>query len=218
METIGSILQANNPSTSTPCGASLPAVSNEQKEWLTKWKDPSEIEKAFSPAVWGYVSCHIEKAYSASCPTLGAYRNLYGEEAAVDWIHLQILALFGSSSSREAGLADGIRIFAQSFLSEVREFKLTEMLLFFSRYKAGRYDHSYATFDSRRIGNAFFKEFLVSRARELDLIERANVRQESEKKQFVPPQGYSSLGWYHEVKRRAANGDKEALLLLQPPE
>ena len=153
----------------------------------------------------------------ASCPTLAAYDRLYGEGCAEDWVCMQITVLFAASSSREKGLVDGIRLFASAFAGEVRQYKLSELMLFFARYKAGKYDNSYASFDAKRIGNAFFKEFLKERVYEIDKCERAKVQQEIEQRRFTPPEGYTSYTWYQELKRRAQAGDTEAAAILNNP-
>jgi hypothetical protein len=87
-------------------------------------------------------------------------------------------------------------------------------MLFFARYKAGKYDNSYASFDARRIGNAFFNEFRKERNNELDKINRERMQKEIEERRFTPPQGYSSYSWYQELRRRADEGDEEAIKIL----
>ena len=88
-------------------------------------------------------------------------------------------------------------------------------MLFFARYKAGKYDNSYSSFDAKRIGNAFFSEFTKERNRELDKIHREKAQKEIEKRRFTPPEGYTSWTWYKELKRRASEGDKEAIAMLK---
>ena len=117
---------------------------------------------------WGYAASNPEKAYMADCPTLLQLDALYGGGTSAYWVDTQVSAMFGSSSSREKGVVDGIGIFCQSFSSQISGFKMSEVMLFFARYKAGRYDNSYGAFDSRRIGNAFFKEFVPERNKELE--------------------------------------------------
>lgn len=189
-------------------------MSKEQAAWLTKWKNPSDVERQFSPNNWGYALSNPVKAYTAECPTLVAYEKLYGEGVSADWIRIQVLTLYGASNCKDIGVADGIKLFAQSFAQEVKTYKLSELMLFFARYKAGKYDNSYASFDAKRIGNAFFTEFIKERNNELDRISREKTQQEIEDRRYTPPEGYSSLSWYNELKRRAASGDKEAIKLL----
>lgn len=185
--------------------------------FLERWRDRSDIERQFSPANWGYASQNPERAYKAQCPTLMQYDSLYGEGSSDLWVETMVTGLFGASSSREKGNANGIRVFCQSFAGQAKGFKLSELMLFFARYKAGRYDNSYASFDARRIGNAFFKEFIPERNNELDRISHEEQRIRIERSRFTPPPGYSSLSWYQELKRRAESGDEEAQRLLKKP-
>lgn len=157
---------------------------------------------------------NTEKAYTANVASLAELERQHGSDNMVQWINVQITALFGASSSREKGVADGISFFSTSFAMQVRGFKLTELMLFFARYKAGRYDNSFANFDARRIGNAFFKEFIPERNSELDRINNKMIQEEIEKRRFTPPKGYTSLSWYQELKKRAADGDEEAIKLI----
>lgn len=45
--------------------------------------------------------------------------------------------------------------------------------------------------------------------------ERRKAEERREKDRFTPPEGYTSLTWYQEVKRRAAAGDAEAQEMLR---
>ncbi len=184
---------------------------------MNKWSAPSDVQKVFSPANWGYSVSNAEKSYLASCPTLMQFDALYGHGNASLWVEIQISAMFGASSNKDEGLIDGIRIFSQTFAAQVKTFKLSELLLFFGRYKAGKYDNSYHTFDTRRIGAAFFKEFLPERNAELAAIDRKEEQERIEKRRFTPPNGYTCLQWYNELKQRAAAGDQEAIKLLNTP-
>jgi hypothetical protein len=214
MEHIKHLIQKSGLLTNRSSQTSLQSVSKEQAAWLTKWKSHSDVERQFSPNNWGYALSHPDKAYLAECPTLLSYERTYGEGVSADWIRLQVLTLYGSSNSKDIGIADGIKLFAQSFAQEVKNFKLSELMLFFARYKAGKYDNSYASFDAKRIGNAFFTEFIKERNRELDRITREQVQSEIEERRFTPPDGYTSFSWYQELKRRASEGDTEAIRIL----
>ena len=183
---------------------------------MTKYQSPSDLLRIFSHNTWSYVSCNPEKAYTAEVPTIYDCFEKFKPVDVSLWIQSQVLALYGSSSNKDKGVIDGIELFCDSFASQVKGFKLSELMLFFARYKAGKYDNSYSTFDARRIGNAFFKEFIPERARELDKIERENILKRIEERRFVPPEGYTSLSWYLELIRRAAAGDKHALQELSP--
>lgn len=163
---------------------------------------------------WGYAAQNPTSAYTADIPTLLQYDALYGSGSSAYWVETQLTGLYGASVSKETGVVDGISIFCQSFAAQVQSYKLSELLLFFARYKAGRYDNSYSSFDPRRIGNAFFKEFIPERNRELEKINRERKAQEIESRRYTPPDGYTSRSWYEELKKRAASGDKDAIRQL----
>lgn len=165
------------------------------------------MARAYNPAHWGYTAANPSKAYLAACPTIGEMDVLYGTGTAASWIDLQVSALFGASSKADKAAADSIGVFADTFAAEVRTYKLSELLLFFARYKAGVYDNSFATFDTRRIGNAFFREFVPQRAKELASIERRAQTDAFLKSRELPdgyrvPDGYNPYTWYKERVRR----------------
>ena len=95
-------------------------------------------------------------------------------------------------------------------------------MLYFARYKAGRYDNSFSQFDARRIGNAFFKEFIPERSKEIESCERKRRNEEALNRRELPkgyivPDGYNTYTWYKEILRRASSGDQEAINLLKSP-
>lgn len=165
------------------------------------------MHRAYNPSHWGYAAQNPRKAYLAACPTLEEYEAAYGPGEAANWIDVQVSALYGASPKADNAASDGIGIFANTFAAEARMYKLSELMLFFARYKAGAYDGSYAAFDTRRIGNAFFREFLPQRARELAAIERQAASEAALSRRELPPgyavpPGYTPWTWYLERVRR----------------
>ena len=146
----------------------------------------------------------------ADCPTLLHYDKTYGEGVGARWIYGQVLALFGVSSCKDEGVARGIWLFAESFANEAKGYKLSELMLFFARYHAGKYDSSFSSFDTKRIGNCFFSQFVKERNFELERIHREQEQKKVEERRFTPPEGHTSWSWYQELKKRAENGDELA--------
>ena len=198
----------------TQCSKNLPQLTEQGKAWLAKWENPSDFTKQFSATNWPYAISNPSKAYLADCPTLQDYDKTYGEGCGAQWVHTQMMALFGLSSSKDASVAKGMMLFAASFANEVKTYKVSELLLFFARYAAGKYDSSYSTFDMKRIGNAFFSQFVKERAIEIDKAIRENEAIEREKQTFTPPKGYTSWSWYQELKKRAEAGDIDAKTMI----
>ena len=204
---IGTLIQASRKQTTAPSKPCKNAWSKEAAAFKTNYPSLSDVGRAYNPVHWGYTAQNPGKAYAALCPTLGEMDGLYGTGTAANWIDMQVSALFGASSKTDPGLASGIGIFADTFAAEVRTYKLSELMLFFARYKAGVYDNSYATFDTRRIGNAFFKEFIPQRVQELAALERKRDTENYLKSRELPegytvPEGYTPYTWYLERVRR----------------
>lgn len=94
-----------------------------------------------------------------------AYEN---KNVGYAWMLAQLTILFNASISKDADKYESIQEFAEVFASQVRHYKVTELLLFFGRYKAGMYqDDSWSTFNPQSIGKAFFGKFLKDRSQEL---------------------------------------------------
>lgn len=190
------------------------SANQQAKRWMVRWETRSDIENVFSPQKWGFILSKPDKAYTTDCPTLKQYDEVYEHGAAQEWVKLQLVMLYGMSTCKDKAIADSINLFSQTFANSVRAFKISELLLFFARYKAGRYDNSFLSFDPKRIGNAFFFEFIKERNFEIDCIVRKEAQEQIERRRFTPPEGYTSWSWYQELRKRASNGDKEAIELL----
>lgn len=127
---------------------------------------------AFGPPQWGYAISNPEKTYNSSCPTLNQLDSLYGNGSSAKWIAVQFTGLYILSSSDDAELVDAIKSFSALFAGEVKGYKLSVLLLFFSRFAAGHYGANiWSAFDLRRIASAFRSEFLPERNRELEEME-----------------------------------------------
>jgi hypothetical protein len=192
-----------------PSKLSRTQLSVREQGWITKWKDRFEIEKTFSPANWGYVALSPRKAYGADVPSLVNTNKVYGPGVAQHWLQTQITGLFLLSPSSDAKAAERAGAFAEVFYPEVRAFKLSELMLFFARYAAGKYDKSFTLFSPHRIGNAFFTEFLPDRKQELQAFEhdKEEANREAERRKYQEelkriPEGYTPYTWWKEQKLR----------------
>lgn len=140
--------------------------------WGLKNPTFEAVMRNYSPANWGVVAQSARRAYLWVCPTVGALAPLFGPRCPVMWLDEQVTHLFLTSQSRDASAAAAqIETFVSSFVGTVTEFKLTEVMLFLARYKAGVYGRSFAAFDVRNVGQTFHHEFVQQRRQELQAIE-----------------------------------------------
>lgn len=164
----------------------------------------SEFEIKYSPInCWNAIATNPQKAYEAEVPSLFNIGKIYGEANMSSWINQQVTALFGSSNSRDVNIANSISLFCDTFVADAMSYKVTEIALFFARYKAGRYDNSYSSFDTKRIGNAFRFEFLPERRREID--QYVHEREAKEREAEYERRTKNAITYEEYLKRKEQN-------------
>lgn len=156
------------------------------------------------------------KAILADAPTLRQIATERGHGEAAYYIQTLLTAVFGLSNAKDPTTASTLRFAADSFAATFAPYKVTEILTFFGMYRAGYFNESYSTFDTRQIGIAF-RKFLDYRREILDKEERRKAVEDIDARRFTPPAGYTSLTWYLHLKDLADHGDAEAAKQLKPP-
>lgn len=142
-------------------------------EWMKRNRFLSDLFANYAPQNWKFLSRIGDAAYTRPCPSLGCLDEIYETHGiSATWVKVQVSAMFVSSTSEDEQTSYSISVFSDNFASVAAQYKLTELMLFFSRYAAGMYDDSYTSFSARRIGIAFHKEFLPQRSLALSRIER----------------------------------------------
>ena len=102
-----------------------------------------------------------EKAVTGDYPTLTDLRLTYGRNAAEQWMYVQIADMTVYTGARNLNkrqqeqLADGI-------CAEYHWLKITEVLLFFHRFKMGRYGRFYGNVDPMVVTCAL-RQFIAER-------------------------------------------------------
>ena len=102
-----------------------------------------------------------EKAVTGDYPTLTDLRLTYGRNSAEQWMYVQIADMTVYTGARNLNkrqqeqLADGI-------CAEYHWLKITEVLLFFHRFKMGRYGHFYGSVDPMVVTCAL-RQFIAER-------------------------------------------------------
>ena len=141
-------------------------------KWMDQHPSFDHLSARYAKKHWAKIIQVPLRAYTATCPLLGHLDELYGTGRAEEWVAQQLIELLVTTNTQAGEKTwEAIRTFVASFAVTARAFKLTELMLFFARYKGGLYDSSYITFDVRRIGHTFFHEFLPQRRTELGAVE-----------------------------------------------
>lgn len=117
-------------------------------------------------------------------PTLTDICQAYGKTFAEQWLYPQITDLSVFTGAKNLG-KDQVRSLASVIAAEYRYLKVTELLLFFHRFKAGHYGRFYGSVDPMVITCAL-RDFIKERNMFIDQYEREKKEREAESKPKVP--------------------------------
>lgn len=119
--------------------------------------------------------CHnAEQCYFNDIPTLGAINKEYDKMAAVAWLIPQLTDIAEFSNCKVTFSEGQIRNCAEIIATEYHYLKLSEMMLFFYRFKLGNYGRFYGSVSPMMIMSAI-KDFLQERGRERYNIENSLI-------------------------------------------
>lgn len=177
-------------SSSSSISRNLPTLS--QESWAVeirrRYHTSQELIDLFSPDQQPKCELHSELSYTGGAPTLARVTAAYGEGVSESWLIIQIqdLYIYESVNYEERATVRQIDQTAQIICANYPYLKLTELMLFFSRFKAGRYGKPYGNLSGREICAALGK-FIQQRSAELDEIERSQraARIASERRQWA---------------------------------
>lgn len=140
---------------------SSPECRQKTTQLLNKFGDRKSFLEKVNPDVQTAFARHPERCYFGDYPTLSELNNAYGRTMASQWLVAQLTNLSEFSGARDVTapqLEELSRIVAQ----EYHWLKITELLLFFYKFKTGSYGRFYGVVDPLVITTAL-REFLAER-------------------------------------------------------
>ena len=120
------------------------------------------------------------KAIMGDYPTLNDLNKAYGEGFAADWLIPQLYDLSTHTGAKNLTERQQESL-AVLIATEYRHLKVTELLLFFYRFKAGHYGHFYGTVDPMVITCAL-RDFVAERNSLITACEQRRLEQLSEQR------------------------------------
>lgn len=165
---------------------SSPGCRQTTTRLLRKYGDRNSFLQKANPSVQTAFASRPDSCYFGDYPTLGELNAAYGKTMAAQWLVAQLTNLSEFSGARDVTvlqLEELSRVVAQ----EYHWLKITELMLFFYRFKTGRYGRFYGSVDPLVVTTAL-REFLAERnaayARH-EQLERE--RKEEEERKAHPP-------------------------------
>lgn len=139
-----------------------------------------------NPDLQPYFAGNLQKAIMGDYPTLADINLAYDEQFASMWLVAQIANLAAYTGAKNLTI-DQERDLARVIATEYHYFKITELLVFFHRFKAGRYGRFYGSVDPMVITCAL-REFRRERNELIDLYEQQRrEEEEAEYNKAHPP-------------------------------
>lgn len=155
----------------------LPVQSQRAVAILQRFPTMAHFDNVFSIVKHPdyYMPSNADRCHDGNAPTLYALNEAYGAAFRV-WL-VDLIAYIGLMSGTRDKLAAAQEIFVQNLFLDKGYIKVTELLLFVSRYIAGEYGQTYGSIDPQKIGVAF-GTFLQERRDAITRIE-SNKRQQA---------------------------------------
>lgn len=177
-------LQQTSNLSSTPM-ISLTKQEQEKKLAIqSKFGNQDSFLQKVNPQTQAAFAVKQQQAVMGNYPTLTDICLAYGKTFSEQWLYPQIadLAMFTGAKNltkeQMRGLASVIAV-------EYRYLKVTELLLFFHRFKTGRYGRFYGSVDPMVITCAL-REFMKERNTLIDIYEREIHDKEMEQQKLLP--------------------------------
>ena len=153
---------------------------SQQKTMLArKYGNRDAFLTKYNPSFQMQICSNAQVCFFGDYPTLAALRQSYGENAPKMWLIPQLVNL-----SEYCGVKDkleGTPLEETAFViaTEYYYLKVSEMMLFFYRFKTGRYGRFYGNVDPLVIATAL-REFVKERNAEYDRKEKEERERQAE--------------------------------------
>lgn len=173
----------------------------------------NKVLAVYNPGRQAELCADAEKCVTGNYPTLSDLRECFGGNMPKMWLLPQLFNL-----SEFCGCKDKLSIgqIEETAMLIARDFsclKVSELMLFFSLFKTGRWGRFYGAVDPMLIISSL--RVFVDEYRS-DILERIERRRRDEAR-AESRRGVIGREEYLALKRRALEGEDEALRLLTPP-
>lgn len=151
---------------------------------MTKFGDRSAFLTKCNPSVQTEFAKQPQTCFLGDYPTLRDLTIAYGKTMAVQWLIPQLTDLSLFSGSKDLSV-EQLEQLAKVIATAYPWMKITELLLFFFRFKTGRYGRFYGTVDPLVVTTAL-REFLEERNMFFEQYERDRENKKREQERLLP--------------------------------
>ncbi len=130
---------------------------------MQKWQeDRKKLLMDYNPTVQREICSNRDLCFFGKFPTLAKINSTYGTQMSVAWLIPQLMDLSEFCGSKEKLFGDKLEECAWLIAQNYFYLKISELMLFFNRFKQGKYGHFYGSVDPLVIMTAL-QDFLRER-------------------------------------------------------
>ena len=155
--------------------------------------------QTFNPDVQSVMSGNLGQCFYGDFPTLASVKAAFGSNAPAMWLVPQLYNLSEFCGCREKLQGAPLEECARVIATEFYYLKVSELMLFFHRFKTGRYGRFYGSVDPLVITTSL-REFIRERNNEL-FIHEQKIREQKEMEER------KNAISYEEYIRRSRHGE-----------
>lgn len=142
-----------------------------------KYGGADEFLRTFNPDLQISIASNVERAFTGTSPSLTLVKLAYAEELLTVWIMAQLENLNEFCGVSEKMSVPQMESLARLISVEFHYFKVSELMLFFHRFKCGKYGQFYGVVDPQKIMTAI-QAFAIDRRNEIRRIEDRQRQEE----------------------------------------
>lgn len=163
-------MQNTLPQNSPKANASTLAV-------IERYGSAGQFLTLFNPDHQAEYTTDLRRVFLGNAPSLGVLANTYDVDTAETWLQLQLYNLSEFSGCRDKISIAQVTELAQMILNRYGYLKVTELMLFFQKFKHCDYGHFWGSVDPMVITNAL-RDFIDDRNWQLQQFENEKRKAE----------------------------------------
>lgn len=163
---------------------------------VTAYRSEDDFLAMFNPSKQVEFTRDLTRAFCGKTPTLGLLAKAFGCNARDNWLDIQITELAAFSGCKDKLTDHQIQSLIDIVGEEYGYLKVTELMYFFRKFKAGAYGKFYGAVDPLTITCAL-RDFCDDRKAILDKI----AQEEKERKKLMDPDNRRYVNKYKSHER-----------------
>jgi len=167
-----------------------------------RYGDDMAFLSAFNPSLQAqYMTNGLGRCFIGNAPSLARVKATYGYGTTTTWLSAQLVDLALFTGVKEKPNLEQITAIAQTIIVNYPYLKVTELMVFFQKFKAGEYGRFYGVVDGLVITDAL-NSFQAYRKQLIEKLEREKNKKEQDERRIQSEQSsityeeYQLLNWY----------------------